>query len=602
MDNYNPLLMIDFYKATHHEQYPKGLTKMVSYYTPRMSRLDDVDHITFFGLQGFIDEYLVGGFGANFFNRELDEVLAEYNRVLTYTLGPGTYEDQKIRDLWELGYLPLEIRAVPEGTRTKVGVPQIEISNTHPKFVWLVNTIETLLSCSMWHTQIAAEVGYRYRKVVDTWVEKTCDSSVNPWKMIGDFSMRGQHSAESAIKASAAWLLSHHNTATVPAIMWMERHYGCNIEKDPVGYGAISTEHSVMCSNFAVDGDEITHIKRLLSEIYLHHSFSMVSDSYDYENLVVNILPQCKREIMAHDGTLLIRGDSGNPVEVLAGKPIDWITPYDSEEAESLFVDEEYTRDWLNSYVRDGGIEEETVIYFHFGDKFYTVNVYPDWSRERGGCTDNNYYFIDTYNFEWKEVQPSLELLGTVWALDQIVGHTVNDKGYKVLDPHLKAIYGDSILPDYANEIYKRLAAQGYAANNVALGAGSMSMMALVCADEAGHLQFAGKWNGTNAGPYTRDTFGIAVKATYAEDSLGNPINIFKQPKALAWKKSQKGCCIVALDGESYTDEHTFEEAVNAENLLTTVFKDGKMVKRQTLTVIRQRLHGIDFYNGPNRR
>lgn len=602
MDNYNPLLMIDFYKATHHEQYPKGLTKMVSYYTPRMSRLDDVDHITFFGLQGFIDEYLVGGFGANFFNRELDEVLAEYNRVLTYTLGPGTYEDQKIRDLWELGYLPLEIRAVPEGTRTKVGVPQIEISNTHPKFVWLVNTIETLLSCSMWHTQIAAEVGYRYRKVVDTWVEKTCDSSVNPWKMIGDFSMRGQHSAESAIKASAAWLLSHHNTATVPAIMWIERHYGCNIEKDPVGYGAISTEHSVMCSNFAVDGDEITHIKRLLSEIYLHHSFSMVSDSYDYENLVVNILPQCKREIMAHDGTLLIRGDSGNPVEVLAGKPIDWITPYDSEEAESLFVDEEYTRDWLNSYVRDGGIEEETVIYFHFGDKFYTVNVYPDWSRERGGCTDNNYYFIDTYNFEWKEVQPSLELLGTVWALDQIVGHTVNDKGYKVLDPHLKAIYGDSILPDYANEIYKRLAAQGYAANNVALGAGSMSMMALVCADEAGHLQFAGKWNGTNAGPYTRDTFGIAVKATYAEDSLGNPINIFKQPKALAWKKSQKGCCIVALDGESYTDEHTFEEAVNAENLLTTVFKDGKMVKRQTLTVIRQRLHGIDFYNGPNRR
>lgn len=602
MDNYNPLLMIDFYKATHHEQYPKGLTKMVSYYTPRMSRLDDVDHITFFGLQGFIDEYLVGGFGANFFNRELDEVLAEYNRVLTYTLGPGTYEDQKIRDLWELGYLPLEIRAVPEGTRTKVGVPQIEISNTHPKFVWLVNTIETLLSCSMWHTQIAAEVGYRYRKVVDTWVEKTCDSSVNPWKMIGDFSMRGQHSAESAIKASAAWLLSHHNTATVPAIMWMERHYGCNIEKEPVGYGAISTEHSVMCSNFAVDGDEITHIKRLLSDIYLHHSFSMVSDSYDYENLVVNILPQCKREIMAHDGTLLIRGDSGNPVEVLAGKPIDWITPYDSEEAESLFVDEEYTRDWLNSYVRDGRIEEETVIYFHFGDKFYTVNVYPDWSRERGGCTDNNYYFIDTYNFEWKEVQPSLELLGTVWALDQIVGHTVNEKGYKVLDPHLKAIYGDSILPDYANEIYKRLAAQGYAANNVALGAGSMSMMALVCADEAGHLQFAGKWNGTNAGPYTRDTFGIAVKATYAEDSLGNPINIFKQPKALAWKKSQKGCCVVALDGESYTDEHTFEEAMNAENLLTTVFKDGKMVKRQTLTVIRQRLHGIDFYNGPNRR
>ena len=599
MDNYNPLLLIDFYKATHHEQYPKGLTKMVSYYTPRMSRLDDVDHITFFGLQAFIDEYLVGGFGANFFNRELTEVLDEYNRILTYTLGPGSYDDQKIRELHELGYLPLEIKAVPEGMRTKVGVPQIEISNTHPRFVWLVNTIETLLSCSMWHTQVAAEVGYRYRKVVDKWVEKTCGADVNPWKMIGDFSMRGQHSVESAIKASGAWLLSHHNTATVPAIIWMERHYGCNIEREPVGFGAISTEHSVMCSNFAVDGDEITHIKRLLTEIYLHHNFSMVSDSYDYERLVTKLLPQCKREIISHNGTLLIRGDSGNPVEVLAGKPIHWLTPYDDEESEKLFTDAEFTKEWMYDFCRDCSVEEETVLYFHFNDKFYALNVYPDWTNERGAWTDRKYYYVEDYAFEWNIIEPSLELMGTVWALDQIVGHTVNEKGYKVLDPHLRAIYGDSILPDYANEVYKRLAAQGYAANNVVMGAGSMSMMALVCADDEGTLQFAGKWNGTNAGPYTRDTFGIAVKATYAEDYNGNGINIFKQPKALAWKKSQKGCCVVALDGESYTDEHAFEDTYTEPNLMTTVFKDGKMIKRQTLAVIRQRLHGVDMYNIP---
>lgn len=592
MNNYNPLLLIDFYKATHHEQYPKGLTKMVSYYTPRMSRLDDVDHLTFFGLQGFIDEYLIDGFNNNFFNRDIEEVVDEYNRILTYTMGPGTYEDQKIRDLHELGYLPLEIRAVPEGSRTKVGVPQIEISNTHPNFVWLVNTIETLLSCSMWHTQVAAEVGYRYRKVINQWVEKTCGANVSPWKMIGDFSMRGQHSAESAIKASAAWLLSHHNTATVPAIMWMEKHYDCDVTKEPVGFGAISTEHSVMCSNFAVDGDEITHIKRLLTEIYPNHNFSMVSDSYDYENLVMNLLPQCKTEIMAHNGTLLVRGDSGNPVEILAGKPINWLTPYDDEEAEKLFSDKNFTQEWLEDYARDCGIEEETVVYFHFMDKFYSVSVYPQWTKERGGWTDNNYYFIEEYAFEWEEVQPSLELLGTVWALDQIVGHTVNEKGYKVLDPHLKAIYGDSILPDYANEIYKRLAAQGYAANNVVMGAGSMSMMALVCADDEGTLQFAGKWNGTNAGPYTRDTFGIAVKATYAEDQYGNGINIFKRPKALAWKKSQKGCCVVALDGESYTDEHAFEDTLGEKNLLQTVFYNGKLTNRQSLAEIRERLWG----------
>jgi nicotinic acid phosphoribosyltransferase len=593
--NYNPLLLIDFYKATHHEQYPVGLTKMVSYYTPRMSRLDDVDHVAFFGLQAFIKEYLIEGFNRNFFSRPLHEVVNEYNRILTYTLGPGTYEDQKIIDLHDLGYLPLEIRAVPEGKRTKIGVPQIEISNTHPNFVWLVNTIETLLSCTMWHTQVAAEMGYRYRKVVDKWVNATCDESVDPRRMIGDFSMRGQHSAESATKASAAWLLSHYNTATVPAIMWLEQYYNCDCTKEVVGNGAISTEHSVMCSNAAVDGDEITHIVRLLTQIYPNHNFSMVSDSYDYPRLVTEILPQCKAAIMAHNGTLLIRGDSGNPVEVLAGKKIEWLTSEYADEVEKLFKDKVYTTYWLRDYCRDNDIEGDLDLYFHFQDAFFKVNVTVEVGCERGAWTDSKYYYVDDYDFEWEEIPASLELLGTVWALDQIVGHTVNSKGFKVLDPHLRAIYGDSIIPDYADEAYRRLAAQGYAANNIVMGAGSMSMMALVCQDEYGQLQFAGKVNGTNPGPYTRDTFGIAVKATYAEDKDGNPINIFKQPKALAWKKSQKGCCIVALDGESYTDEHTFADAYNApEQMLTTVFKDGAMVREYTLAEIRKNLHPED--------
>lgn len=135
INGYNPLLLIDFYKATHDSQYPKGLTKMVSYYTPRMSRLKDTDKVTFFGLQGFIKEYLIKGFNDNFFNRPEDEVVAEYKRVLNATLGNGSYESDKIRELHRLGYLPLEISAVPEGTRTAIGVPQIEITNTHPNFV-----------------------------------------------------------------------------------------------------------------------------------------------------------------------------------------------------------------------------------------------------------------------------------------------------------------------------------------------------------------------------------------------------------------------------------------------------------------------------------
>ena len=579
--NYNPLLLVDFYKVCHSSQYPKGLTKMVSYYTPRMSRLKDNDMVTFFGLQAFIKEYLIEGFNNYFFSRPEEEVVAEYERVLNHTLGKGSYESQKIRDLHRLGYLPLEISAVPEGMRTKIGVPQIEITNTHSDFVWLVNTIETMLSCTMWHTQVSAEVGYRYRQIVNKYVAATCDESVNPRKVLGDFSMRGQHSVESAVKSSAAWALSFDNTATVPAIMWLEDNYNCDITKEPVAFGAISTEHSVMCSNFAVDGDEITHIKRLLTEIYPNHSFSMVSDSYDYWRLVTELLPQCKDEILAHNGTLSIRGDSGDPVEVLAGKDIIYINDSDGEH--NLFVDDNVTFGWMEDFCRDSEVDSDQTFYFHFEGKYYKVDVTCDWTNERGAWTDRKYYYVDDYAFVCNEIEPNAELLGTVWALDQIIGHTVNTKGYKVLNPKLKAIYGDSITPQRCEEIYRRLRAQGYAINNVALGVGSFSMMCLETFEE----------DGVHYSPYTRDTFGIAVKATYAEDENGNPINIFKQPKALSWKKSQKGCCIVAPDGLSYTDGHTWEEVVHSnDNLLEQVFCNGTLTWEIDLKTVRTNMYG----------
>ena len=236
---YNPLLMIDFYKATHAEQYPKGMTKIYSPYSPRMSRLKDVNKVVYFGGQAFCKEYLIKAFNEYFFNRPEDEVVAEYERVLNYTLGPGTYNSDKIRSLHRLGYLPIAMYAVPEGTRTAIGVPQSVFVNTHPDFAWLTNTLETAYSCFMWHIQVSAEVGYRYRQIVQKYKDKTCDEDVRVARLLGDFSMRGQHSPESAMKSSAGWLLSFLNTATVPAIMWMEDNYNCDITKDEVGFGGI---------------------------------------------------------------------------------------------------------------------------------------------------------------------------------------------------------------------------------------------------------------------------------------------------------------------------------------------------------------------------
>lgn len=135
----NPLLESDFYKQVHWNQYPKGVTKVVSYFTPRMSRLKQFgeNHLIMFGLQSFIKEFLIEDFNENFFSRSKEEVMAEYRHLMDNTLGAGLYGEERIAALHDLGYLPLEIKALPEGTRVPIGVPMFEISNTHPALLGL---------------------------------------------------------------------------------------------------------------------------------------------------------------------------------------------------------------------------------------------------------------------------------------------------------------------------------------------------------------------------------------------------------------------------------------------------------------------------------
>ena len=217
----SPLLLCDFYKTVHSEQYPKGLTKLVSYFTPRMSRIEGEDELIMFGLQAFIKQFLIEYFHKNFFSRSKDDVRDDYNRILLHTLGEGCYDDQKITELYDLGYLPLEIKAIAEGTKVPVKVPMIEISNTNPGFAWLVNSIETLMSCSLWHPMISANVGYKYRKIVDAFYSLSVEDNIPRAKALGDFSMRGQESLESAVRSSAGFCLSFLNTATVPTIPFL---------------------------------------------------------------------------------------------------------------------------------------------------------------------------------------------------------------------------------------------------------------------------------------------------------------------------------------------------------------------------------------------
>lgn len=484
----NPLLESDFYKQVHWNQYPENTGKVISYFTPRMTRIPEQQYLIMFGLQSFIKEFLIEDFNEFFFNRPREEVMAEAARVLGPTIGLEVSGIERYGQLHDLGYLPLLIRALPEGEKVPIGVPMFEISNTHPDFAWLTNAIESVISCEMWHAMVCANNAYEYRQIVNKWYNISVDDNIPRCKALGDFSMRGQESKRSAYKSSAAWLLSFANTATVPAIPYLEHYYNCDASTELVGLGAVSTEHSVMCSNYSVDGDEITGIKRLL-KLYKNIPFSMVSDSYDYWHLVRDLLPQLKDEIIEHNAKFLIRGDSGRPTDIVV----------------------------------------ETVV-----------------------------------------------------ELDKIFGHSINSKGYKILPPYIGVIYGDGWSKAGVEEVYSRLTELGYAANNAVMGVGSMSMQCV--GPEGGY------------GAFTRDTFGIAIKATHMITKDGKEYPIFKNPKECSFKKSQKGCCIVYFDPKAmkytYYDNQTWLDSITSEiQAFEPVFCNGIMITEYSLKEIRDRLH-----------
>jgi nicotinamide phosphoribosyltransferase len=252
--------------------------------------------------------------------------------------------------------------------------------------------------------------------------------------------------------------------------------------------------------------DEIDTFRRLL-DTYPTGILSVVSDTWDLWKVCTEHVVTLKEEIMARDGKLVIRPDSGNPVDILCGT----LTPYDSSTGE----------DYHKSYrVREKGV---------------------------------------------------IELLWDVF------GGTINEQGYKVLDPHIGAIYGDSITIDRADEICSRLEAKGFASTNVVLGIGS----------------FTYQYN-------TRDTFGFAMKATYVEvnkpkfEGDFNPEGreIFKDPITDdGTKKSATGLLCVTFNEEKeiyLVDKVDWEHEY--EGLLQTIYIDGEFDNITTLTDIKSRL------------
>lgn len=486
----SPIHYSDFYKTDHRRQYPEGTTEVYSNLTARGSRIPEIDKVVVFGLQYFVQEYLVKQFNEQFFLRTKHEVMTAYKRRLDTSLGPDTVDISHIGRLHDVGYLPLILKALPEGSRCPMRVPFLTIKNTLPEFFWLTNWVESIMSNVVWQPITSATIAHAYRRLLDAAAQKTSDMPEFVQWQGHDFSFRGMGSLEASGICGAGHLLSFTGTDTIPAIDILEHYYGANAEKELIGGSVPATEHSVMC--MGGEASELETFRRLITEVYPKGIVSIVSDTWDYWKILTETLVTLKETILTREGKIVIRPDSGDPIKIICGDlDADILSP---------------------------------------------------------------------------------EYRGTIQVLWDVFGGTVNSKGYKQLDPHIGAIYGDSITYDRAKKITEGLAEKGFASTNIVFGIGSYT------------YQYV-----------TRDTFGMAMKATSGVID-GKRVTISKNPKTDdGLKKSAKGLlCVDAVKNTHGIETFTLREDVSLEEekdgMLEVIFHDGWAGRPQTLTEIRERL------------
>lgn len=321
-DDENMMLLCDFYKICHRHMYPAGTTKLYATWTPRSKEyFPESDHVIWLGLQGFIKKYLLNYFEKYFFQRKIEEVVEEYLFYIQFTFDENAGAEHIIA-LHKLGYLPIKIASLPEGTKVPYRVPCLTVESTHSEFAWVTNYFETMFSSSLWMPPTSATTAFTVRKVMEKYIDLTSDNLI--WKHVGagDFSFRGMP-IEAAIISGAAFLTCFTKTSTIPSIKYLCNYYNADITKEEVGSWSASVEHSVTTSNFAVDGNEETFFRKMITELYPNKPFSYVSDSYDYFHFIDTVVRNCKELIRNHKGTIRIRPDSGDPETIICGSKKD---------------------------------------------------------------------------------------------------------------------------------------------------------------------------------------------------------------------------------------------------------------------------------------
>ena len=561
---------IDSYKIGHKFQYPKGTTKVYSNFTPRSSEYLHVpkqyktNKIVWFGLQAFLME-LNDVWKETFFEQSWESVSKELDMYIPFC-GPNGVDKSHFELLWKLKYLPIEIKAIAEGTEVPIGVPVLTITNTLPEFYWLPNFLETWISSALWQASTSATISQVYRKIIDKYADLTGGSKEFVSWQGHDFSVRGMGGIQSAAMSGAGHLLSFTGTDNLPAIKLINDCYdGANTF---IGGSVPATEHSVMCAGGKES--EIETFRRLI-KTYPSGVLSIVSDTWDFWNVITNMASELKEEILSRTpdelglAKVVFRPDSGNPVRIICGDYIpDYSDKCDTLEGAArryarLLVDED------ERHAGHGELGSESISeLMSYGGKTYRVSISVQWNRY-----DKQFYFVDGYEVETvEEVQLTPAQKGAVECLAEIFGTTTNDAGYKTLNQRVGLIYGDSITPERAEEILYRLKQKGYASDNIVFGIGSYTF----------------QYN-------TRDTLGFAMKATYVEiDGVGQPI--FKDPKTdSGMKKSAKGLLKVVSENGNIILKDNVSVEEESDGLLQRVYLNGSLYRTVSFEQIRNNLN-----------
>ena len=564
------LTAIDFYKTGHGPQYPLFTTEVYSNFTPRSNKWADAiflrtnNKVVNYGLQFYLKDFLIDCWNESFFNKPKDQVLRRYKRRLDNALGKDAVSVDHIGELHDLGYLPIRIKSLPEGARVPTGVPLSTIVNTHEDFAWLTNYLETSFSTYSWKLITTATTAFEYKQILTKWAKKTGTPLEFVQWQAHDFSMRGQSGLYDAKSSCSGHLTSFTGTDVINTIDFIEEFYNGNSDKEMIGGSVNATEHSVMCMG-TMDA-EIETFKRLITELYPSGIISIVSDTWDYWQVVTEYTLELKDIIMNRDGKVVLRPDSGDPVLIVCGE--DYNTYDDLEEAKCC--EEDIMNDLAHDHCEVAGemgcSEYDTIA--RVGDKFYKITATFEYNRH-----DKQYYYVDNYDsFEKRvsaeEYEPTPEFKGSVQCLWDIFGGSITETGHKMLDSHIGLIYGDSITLERATQILEKLDKKGFASGNIVFGVGSYTYQ---------HV--------------TRDTHGFAMKATSGVVD-GQRRDIFKDPKTDdGLKKSAKGLLRVELEDGNYVLYDQQTESQEQQGELKTVFLNGNLTVNYNFEEIRARLN-----------